>query len=250
MELYGIIGKPLGHSFSRKYFTDFFENTGLDAQYVPFELANITELPDIITTHSNLIGLNVTIPYKEQVIPFLDGMDKAAEAIGAVNVIRVIRGNDRKTILIGYNTDYLGFCRSITPLLQPYHRRALVLGTGGASKAVCYALKERGLSVTCVSRTPQPNQLSYADLTQEIIETHSVIVNATPLGTAPNTGYCPDIPYEYLHKEHLCYDLVYNPERTLFLQKAEAQGSVTKNGLEMLHIQAEEAWKIWKKATK
>ena len=250
MDKYGLIGYPLGHSFSRSFFNEKFQKDGIDAEYLNFEIPSITDFPSIIAQNPELRGLNVTIPYKEQVIPFLDGMDKAAEAIGAVNVIRVIRGNDRKTILIGYNTDYLGFCRSITPLLQPYHRRALVLGTGGASKAVCYALKERGLSVTCVSRTPQPNQLSYADLTQEIIETHSVIVNATPLGTAPNTGYCPDIPYEYLHKEHLCYDLVYNPERTLFLQKAEAQGSVTKNGLEMLHIQAEEAWKIWKKATK
>lgn len=244
MELYGIIGKPLGHSFSRKYFTEFFERTGRDASYEPFELSDIAEFPALIAAHPNLVGLNVTLPYKQAVIPYLDALDATATAIGAVNVIKVTHDEDI-TRLTGYNTDVIGFGRSIRPLLEPRHTEALILGTGGASKAVDYGLKQFGIRTVFVSRTPQEGQLGYADLTPDIISRYCLIVNATPLGTFPDTGRCADIPYTSLDERHLCFDLVYNPEESLFLQKARQQGATTKNGLEMLHLQADAAWEIW-----
>lgn len=245
MELYGIIGKPLVHSFSQKFFTEFFERTHYDARYLRFELSRIDEFTTLIEENSTLVGLNVTLPYKQQVIPYLHHLDDAAAAIGAVNVIKVTH-SEGKAILTGHNTDYIGFLQSIKPLLTASHRRAIILGTGGASKAVNYALHQLGLETTFVSRTPTEGQLSYRQLTADVMSRYSVIVNTTPLGTFPNVDTCVDIPYSLLNSQYLCYDVVYNPEKTLFLQRCEAQGASIKNGLEMLHLQAEAAWEIWK----
>ena len=244
MERYGIIGKPLGHSFSRNYFTEFFQRTGRDAVYEPFVLDSIEAFPALVAAHPDFVGLNVTIPYKQAVMPYLDAIAPEAATIGAVNVIKV-RHSGARAVLTGYNTDVVGFTRSIRPLLKAHHTRALILGTGGASKAVVNGLHQLGLDTLFVSRTPREGALAYNDLTPDIMERYTVIVNATPLGTFPDVDRCPDIPYPLLTDAHLCYDLVYNPDKTLFLQKAEAQGATIKNGLEMLHIQADEAWKIW-----
>lgn len=244
MERYGIIGKPLGHSFSQKNFTEFFQRTGRDAVYEPFVLDSIEAFPALIAAHPDFVGLNVTIPYKQAVMPYLDAIAPEAAAIGAVNVIKV-RHAGARALLTGYNTDVIGFTRSIRPLLKAHHTRALILGTGGASKAVVNGLHQLGLDTLFVSRTPREGALAYDDLTPDVMERYTVVVNATPLGTYPDVDRCPDIPYPLLTDAHLCYDLVYNPDKTLFLQKAEAQGAAIKNGLEMLHIQADEAWKIW-----
>lgn len=246
MELYGIIGKPLGHSFSRDYFTERFRQIGRDAAYVPFPLESIEEFPSLVCSHPELVGLNVTLPYKQLVIPYLDALSAEAAAIGAVNVIQIDRDGSRMR-LTGHNTDVIGFSRSITPMLCIGHTRALVLGTGGASQAVRYALRKLGIQATLVSRSPAEGQLGYGDLSEDIMHIHTVIVNATPLGTYPATHGCPDIPFQWIGTGHLCFDLVYNPAKTLFLQRAEAQGATIQNGLEMLHIQADEAWKIWNK---
>jgi shikimate dehydrogenase len=246
MEQYGIIGKPLGHSFSKEYFTEYFARTGRDACYLAFELEEISEMPALIAAHPDLVGFNVTLPYKQQIIPYLDRLDAAVTAIGAVNVVKVVRGSDNgRPMLIGYNTDHIGFSRSIRPLLQEGWQKALILGTGGASKAIAYALKGLDIDTTFVSRTPKEGQLGYPELTEETIRHYDIIVNCTPLGTFPNVSTCPDIPYEYLHSYQLCYDLVYNPEETLFMQRAARQGCTVCNGLQMLHIQADEAWQIW-----
>ena len=244
MERYGIIGKPLGHSFSQKNFTEFFRRTGRDAVYEPFVLDSIEAFPALIAAHPDFVGLNVTIPYKQAGMPYLDAIAPEAAAIGAVNVIKV-RHSGARAVLTGYNTDVVGFTRSIRPLLKAHHTRALILGTGGASKAVVNGLHQLGLDTLFVSRTPLEGALAYDDLTPDVMERYTVVVNATPLGTFPDVDRCPDIPYPLLTDAHLCYDLVYNPDKTLFLQKAEAQGAAIKNGLEMLHIQADEAWKIW-----
>ena len=243
---FGLLGYPLGHSFSRGYHTERFARLGIDAVYDNYELADIEQLPTLIASVPELEGLNVTIPYKEAVLPFLDELDKTAQRIGAVNVIRIFRNGD-KIKTIGYNSDYIGFVRSIEPLLQKHHTKALVLGTGGASKAVSAALQEMGLAVRLVSRRPSASQLSYDELTQETICSHTVIVNATPLGMYPDINSCPDIPYENLTKKHLCYDVVYNPEETLFMRRAAIQGAVVSNGMQMLYGQADAAWEIWNK---
>ena len=244
MERYGIIGKPLGHSFSQKYFTEFFQRTGRDAVYEPYVLDSIEEFPALIAAHPDFVGLNVTIPYKQAVKLYLDDIAPEAAAIGAVNVIK-IRHSGSKTVLTGYNTDVIGFTRSVRPLLKAHHTHALILGTGGASKAVENGLHQLGISTVFVSRTRREGAVGYEDLTPKVMKRYSVIVNATPLGTFPDVERCPDVPYPLLTDAHLCYDLVYNPDKSLFLQKAEAQGATIKNGLEMLHIQADEAWKIW-----
>lgn len=247
MDKYGLIGYPLGHSFSCNYFNEKFANENIDAQYLNFEIPSITELPQILAEHPELKGLNVTIPYKQQVIPFLDELDKDALAIGAVNVIKVfpLKGGDCK--LKGYNSDFIGFSQSIEPLLEPHHTKALVLGTGGASKAITYALTKLGLECTYVSRRPYPNAYTYQKLTPEIMKEYTVIVNCTPLGMYPHTEQCPDIPYDLLTPNHLLYDLIYNPDITLFMRKGMDKGAVTKNGLEMLLLQAFAAWDIWNK---
>ena len=246
MTQYGLIGFPLIHSFSKQFFTQKFENEHIDAQYINFEIEDARQLIDIIKSHPMLRGLNVTIPHKQNVIPLLDDISREAHEIGAVNVIAIKRDDADGTFrLTGHNADVIGFERSISPLLKPHHTKALVLGTGGASKAVVYGLNRLGIKTTLVSRTPKPSMLTYDQLTAETMSQHTVIVNCTPLGTFPNTTTCPAIPYNLLDNRHLLYDLVYNPAKTLFLEKGETQGATIKNGLEMLHLQALASWQIW-----
>ena len=245
MNQYGLIGYPLGHSFSVGYFNEKFKAEHIDAEYLNFEIPSIDRFMEVVEEHPNLCGLNVTIPYKPQVIPSLDELDKTAAAIGAVNVIKVIRLPKGKVKLVGYNSDVIGFCQSIEPLLTAHHTHALVLGTGGASKAVTYGLKSLGLQPVYVSRTKRENILCYNDLSPEVMAQYSVIVNTSPVGMYPKVDQCPDIPYNLLTPNHLLYDLIYNPDETLFLKKGKAHGAVTKNGLEMLLLQAFAAWNIW-----
>jgi shikimate dehydrogenase len=248
MQKYGLIGYPLKHSFSIEYFNEKFASENIDAEYVNFEIPDIKDFPEIIEENPNLCGLNVTIPYKEQVIPYLDRLSPNAERIGAVNVIKIIREpNKKKIILEGHNSDVVGFSQSIKPLLMPYHQKALVLGTGGASKAICHGLQDFGIITQLVSRTPKPNAITYQDLTPLIMEEHKVIVNCTPVGMYPKVDFCPDIPYNLLTTQHLLYDLLYNPNETLFMKKGEEHRAVTKNGLEMLLLQAFISWEIWNK---
>lgn len=243
-KLYGLIGFPLGHSFSRNFFNTKFSDENINAEYVNFELPTISLFRDTINANPNLCGLNVTIPYKRQVMPLLDSIDSAAAAIGAVNVIRFIR-TDSGVELRGYNSDVVGFTESIRPMLHADCRKALVLGTGGASMAVVHGLRSLGIEPLYVSRTPEKGQLSYSDINAEIMNDHLVIVNTTPLGMHPKVDTCPDLPYHLLTPRHICFDLVYNPTETLFMKNAAAHGAQVKNGLEMLHLQALEAWKIW-----
>lgn len=247
-KVYGLIGYPLGHSFSRGYFNDKFAAEGIDAEYCNFEIPAIVDIKDVFDGHPDLAGLNVTIPYKEQVIPYLDRLDADAAAIGAVNVIKIVRQEptgDDGFELVGYNSDVVGFRDSISPLLTPGRNKALILGTGGASKAVSHGLRQLGVEPVYVSRTSRNGVLSYADLTPEIMAEYKVIVNTTPLGMYPKVDDCPDIPYECLTSEHLLYDLIYNPDVTAFMKKGAAHGAEVKNGLEMLLLQAFESWRIW-----
>lgn len=247
MQKYGLVGYPLKHSFSIGYFNEKFSSEKIEAEYINFEIPDINNFPEIIEANPNLHGLNVTIPYKEKVIPYLDELDKQAAAIGAVNVIKIIRNKGGKPKLIGYNSDIIGFTQSIQPLLQSHHKKALILGTGGASKAVSHGLKNLGIEAKFVSRTARFGMLTYEELNAEIIKEYTVIVNCTPVGMYPKVDACPDIPYEAITSEHLLYDLLYNPNITLFMKKGEAKGAVTKNGLEMLLLQAFAAWEIWQK---
>ncbi len=243
MKTYGLIGKTLGHSFSKRYFTEKFEKEEINARYELFELPDIVQFPALVDGNY-LSGLNVTIPYKEQIIPFLDELDTVAQEVGAVNTIRFIRSESRM-MLKGYNTDVAGFANSFAPLLQPQHKSALILGTGGASKAVTYALKTLNIGYKFVSRKPSGDNYSYQQLTKEIIEKYKIIINCTPAGTFPNVDAAPEIPYQYLSSGHLLYDLIYNPEKTLFCKLGEKRGATIKNGLDMLYGQAIAAWKIW-----
>lgn len=240
MDKYGIIGYPLGHSFSRAFFTEKFQREHIDAEYVNFEIPSADMLPGIVQTNPNLCGLNVTLPHKEAVIPMLDELSDEAKEIGAVNVIRVRDGR-----LKGFNSDIIGFMDSIRPLLKPWHQHALVLGTGGASRAIRVGLQRLGIQWTYVSRTPAPGRLTYADLTSELMEHYQVIVNCSPVGMFPRVDACPDIPYQLLTGRHLLYDLVYNPQETLFLKRGAERGAAVKNGLEMLHLQALASWRFW-----
>ncbi len=244
--LYGLIGFPLGHSFSQDYFNQKFEAENIDARYINFEIPEISDLKNVLARNHNLNGLNVTIPYKQLVIPLLDEMDPEAAEIGAVNVIKFVRRNGR-TILKGYNSDIIGFRDSIAPMLTEHHSHALVLGTGGASRAVSYALRSLGITPQLVSRRPAPGVITYADINPDIIDSHKIIVNTTPLGMYPHVDECPDIPYNLLTTRHLCYDLLYNPDVTLFMKKSADAGAEVKNGLEMLLLQAFAAWHIWQK---
>ena len=242
--LYGLLGYPLGHSFSRNYFNNKFEAEDIDAEYINFEIPDINMLMEVISEYYNLNGLNVTIPYKEQVIPFLDELDEDAANIGAVNVIKIIHINN-DLILKGYNSDVVGFCDSISPLIKPHMKKALILGTGGAAKAVCYGLKKLGIESQFVSRKKTENTITYPEINKDIIDEHHIIVNTTPLGMYPNVDDCPDIPYELLTEKHLCYDLLYNPDETLFMKNAKGYGATVKNGLEMLLLQAFVSYEIW-----
>lgn len=244
MKTYGLIGYPLGHSFSRGYFTDFFADQGIDAEYKNFELSSIELLPTLLESEKTLCGFNVTIPYKQQIFPYLDELDEAAQAIGAVNVVKVIH-KDGKRHLKGYNSDYIGFANSIRPLLKPHHTHALILGTGGASKAVDYALRQLEMKTIFVSRTERENIISYDRLTPELLEKYTVIVNTTPLGMHPKVDECPPLDYSLVTSRHLLYDVIYNPAKTLFLQHGEERGATICNGMEMLIGQAQAAWNIW-----
>lgn len=244
MDLYGLVGHPLGHSFSGKYFAEKFAREGIDARYDMFDIADINDVLRIINEHWELRGLNVTIPHKQAIIPLLDELDPVAAEVGAVNVVKIVREGS-VVRLVGSNSDIYGFEKSIAPLLRSQHRRALVLGTGGASKAVVVMLRKMGIEPTYVSRHRGDGILGYDDLDERTMEEHKVIVNCTPLGMLPKTDACAAIPYEYVGAGHLAYDLVYNPEETLFLRKCREGGAATKNGLEMLHLQAERAWQIW-----
>ena len=238
MRSFGLIGRTLGHSFSQRYFTEKFRREGIDAQYRNYEMPDVSGVRPLIESVPDLCGLNVTIPYKRDVIPLLSSLSHEAHDIGAVNVVRI---RDMR----GFNTDVVGFRESLRPLLQPHHTRALVLGTGGASAAVKHGLHQLGIATQSVSRTPTVDTITYTDLDAEMMKRHTVIVNCTPLGTYPDTHACPDIPYHMLTPRHLLFDLVYNPSETLFLRRGREQGATITNGYQMLILQAEAAWKIW-----
>ncbi len=241
----GLIGKTLAHSFSKSYFENKFEEEKLaNHSYELFELNSIEEFPELLKNNPNLVGLNVTIPYKESVIPFLDELDETAKEIGAVNTIKISR-KEGKTILKGYNTDAKGFGLSIKPFLKNTHERALILGTGGGSKAVNYVLKNLGITTLFVSRNAKENELNYKDLNDYVMKFHKLVINTTPLGMSPNEDTFPDIPYSLLDESHTLIDLVYNPKQSQFLTKGKEEGTEILNGLSMLHHQANEAWKIW-----
>lgn len=243
-KIYGLLGFPLTHSFSKNFFNEKFSSEGIDAEYLNFEIDDINKLMEIISQYNNLCGLNVTIPYKEQVMQYLDEIDDDARAIGAVNVIKIIKnGEDLK--LKGYNSDVIGFCDSIKPMLSSIHDKALVLGTGGAAKAVTYGLNKMGIKTQYVSRRKSAATMTYEELTKAIVQSHRIIVNTTPLGMYPNVDACPDIPYKFITKSHICYDLTYNPEETVFLKKSKDMGASIKNGLEMLILQAFKSYEIW-----
>lgn len=241
-KIYGLIGAKLGHSFSKDFFSKKFAKEDISAEYRNFEIDNIENFSDII--EYGVYGLNITIPYKEQVIYFLDKIDPIAAKIGAVNVVKIVRNADNLET-IGYNSDIVGFTESIRPLIENHHKKALILGTGGASKAVIEGLKLMNIRSQLVSRTKSPNTITYSELSSNLLEEYTIIVNTTPLGMFPNTDSYPDIPYEFLSNKHLCYDLTYNPEETRFLKLSRDNGAKTKNGLEMLILQALESWRIW-----
>ncbi|MDY6799790.1 MAG: shikimate dehydrogenase [Bacteroidota bacterium] len=246
MKIYGLIGKKLEHSFSPKFFQQKFKHENIkDANYQLYPLQSIQEFNTLIQNNPNLSGLNVTIPYKTEIIPYLDKITSAAKEIGAVNTIK-FESSLKSLRLIGYNTDYMGFTESLKPFLKPYHSKALVLGTGGSSKAVQYALKQLNIKFLMVSRNPnKKNQVDYSMLTKELIAEYKIIINTTPVGMFPDVHQKPDIPYSFLTHKHLLFDLIYNPEKTMFLLEGEKKGCKVKNGLDMLKIQAEYSWKIW-----
>jgi len=247
MKTYGLIGFPLSHSFSKKYFTEKFEQEGIsDKQYELFPIEDVQSLTDLLTENETLQGLNVTIPHKVNVLPFLNEIEEAAEKIGAVNCI-CIRRFEGETYLKGFNTDAYGFEESLKPLLTAHHEKALVFGNGGAAKAVKYVLDKLNIPYQVVVRNPAEGTILYSDITDEILSSHKLLINTTPLGMSPNINLFPEINYSRLTNHHLAYDLVYNPLETLFLTKAAAQGAQIKNGLEMLYKQAEKAWAIWNK---
>ena len=243
MDKYGLIGYPLGHSFSIGYHNQRFADEGINAKYINFEIPSIDSLPEVLNSNPELKGLNVTIPYKEKVIEFLDYISPEARAIGAVNVIRVV--HEGKNIkLRGYNSDVIGFTQSIEPMLESYHKKALVLGTGGASKAIAYGLKSLGIEPVFVSRYERPGTIQYQSITPEVVHEYPVIVNCTPLGMFPKVDTCPDLPYEAMDDKNILYDLIYNPDETLFMKLGAKQGASVKNGLEMLLLQAFASWEF------
>jgi shikimate dehydrogenase len=245
MNLFGLIGYPLSHSFSASYFTEKFKKEGnTAAEFRLFELKDIQEFKQLLIYQPLLKGLSVTIPYKEKIIPYLDELDEVAQKIGAVNSVK-IRNINNHIYLKGYNTDVIGFEKTLIPLLETHHKQALVLGSGGASKAVVYVLEKLKIPYKILSRNKSQFNLTYQELTRKIIDSHQLIINTTPLGMYPNLNNCPSIPYHLLNSSHLLFDLIYNPEETLFLQKGILQKSKIKSGFDMLIEQAEASWKIW-----
>ena len=244
MDKYGLIGHPLVHSFSQNYFNAKFENERINARYINFEIPSIDDLAEVLARNPELKGLNVTRPYKEKVIPFLDSISPEAKSIGAVNVIRVSRKGS-KTTLKGFNSDVIGFAKSIEPMLESCHKKAMILGTGGASKAVDYGLKSLGLETMFVSRFNRPGTVRYDNITPEMMKEYNVIVNCTPCGMYPHTDECPNLPYEAIDEHNILYDLLYNPDFTLFMEKGAERGATIKNGLEMLLLQAFASWEFW-----
>lgn len=261
MKKYGLIGFPLTHSFSKKYFTEKFEKEGIEnCSYELFELEHLSDFPELIKANPDLCGLNVTIPHKIGAVFYMNWLDAEAKKVEAINCIKIIKESaietafsgevgfvDQDFRLEGYNTDIYGFENSLKPLLKSQHNKALVLGNGGASRAVRYVLKKNRIPFQVVSRRPKPNHILYNSVTPEMIKNYKLIINTTPLGTAPDITAYPPIPYDAITDQHLLYDLIYNPEKTVFLQKGEAQGATIKNGYEMLVLQAEKAWEIWNK---
>lgn len=254
MKRFGLIGFPLSHSFSNRYFTEKFRKENLqNCIHEVYPLADLSEFRSLLEKNQDLLGLNVTIPHKETIIPYLDELDPTAAAVGAVNTIKVISSfNQKKPFLKGYNTDVFGFANALKPFLKNNHQRALILGTGGASKAVASVLKELGIDFYFVSRSPEMAKLpanstvfSYSELNQNHLQACQLIVNSSPCGMSPNQHECPPIPYEFITADHLLFDLIYNPEETIFLQKGKEKGALIQNGLSMLYLQAEASWKIW-----
>ncbi|MDO9258216.1 MAG: shikimate dehydrogenase [Bacteroidales bacterium] len=246
MRLFGLIGFPLSHSFSAKYFAKKFETENIpDADYQLFPLGDISEVTSLIALKRDLQGFNVTIPYKLSILPYLDNISDAAKSVGAVNCVKIER-NESGITLTGYNTDVYGFRESLIPALKPFQNKALVLGTGGAAKAVCYTLLELGINYTLVSRTGDKQSfLSYPQLSEKTISDNLLIINTSPVGTFPDTDKCPDIPYQFLGSKHLLFDLIYNPAETKFLKLGREAGAATLNGSKMLELQAEKSWEIW-----
>ncbi|MCO6501117.1 MAG: shikimate dehydrogenase [Vicingus serpentipes] len=246
MKQYGLIGYPLSHSFSANYFAKKFEKENIKGcAYQAYEIDSIEKLSELIKSVPNLIGLNVTIPYKQDVFKYLSSVDEVAKNIGAVNTIKIDQKNQE---IKGYNTDYYGFKQSLKPFLENNHQRALILGTGGASKAVYYVLKELNIDCIFVSRNPtNDNEVAYEDVNEHVIRHHQLIVNTTPIGMYPKVDAKPELPYQYLTTQHLLYDLVYNPLETAFLKEGKKKGCITINGLDMLQLQAEKSWEIWNK---
>jgi shikimate dehydrogenase len=241
---FGLIGKNINYSFSKKYFTEKFSKEYFEeCTYDNFDLNSISELHEILSKSRDIKGLNVTIPYKEAVIPFLHKLSKKAAQIGAVNVIKITK----KGKLKGYNSDYYGFSKSLKPLLKSNHKKALILGTGGAAKAVAFALDKLGILSTFVSREATENTIDYNKINATTFDNYQIFINCTPLGTSPNTKEFPPIPYDFFTPNHIAFDLIYNPEETVFLKKAKNKGAVIKNGYDMLVFQAEKSWKIWNK---
>jgi shikimate dehydrogenase len=242
MAKYGLIGKDIGYSFSKMFFTVKFEQENRQDSYVNFDIEDITMLKEIISQNTDLGGLNITIPFKESVIPLLDRLDKEAKQIGAVNTIKILRNGK----LVGYNTDYYGFAKSLSNFLPIKEKTALILGTGGASKAIAYVLNTMGFEYNFVSRTKIDSNLTYNELSREIIQNHYLIVNCTPLGTFPNVQEFPNIPYQFLTNDHLLFDLIYNPKESEFLKMGYVKGARITNGMKMLEFQAKKSWSIWK----
>lgn len=243
MAKFGLIGKNIGYSFSKYFFSTKFEKEKRQDTYHNFDLQNINEFPKLITDNADIKGLNVTVPYKESIIPFLDKIDKEADVIGAVNTVKVMKSGR----LNGYNTDHYGFAKVLTEIPPLKERTALILGTGGASKAIKYVLETLGFKIIFVSRTKNENTITYNELTKEIVSNHYLIINCTPLGTFPNVNEFPEIPYQYITSDHFLFDLTYNPQVTSFMKFGKVNGAGTCNGMKMLEYQAKKAWTIWKR---
>lgn len=247
MKTFGLIGYRLGYSFSKKFFSEKFEKGGLsEYEYVNFELDSIDEFPNIFEKNPNISGLNCTIPYKQQIMKYMDSIDSEAAEVGAVNTVKVIRENGVMK-LVGYNSDVYGFENSLKPMLGKKHQKALILGTGGASKAIKYILTKLGIDYVSASIEEQlyEKEIRYSEIDEQLIQECLIVINATPLGTFPKVDNCPDIPYQFITSSHVLFDLVYNPEITMFMKKGLEKGASVKNGLEMLHLQAIRSWEIW-----